>query len=144
MERGQTLSLDDLMPTPIIPAVVGGNGGGADLENILKVLEKVEKLLGNPVIQQVLVGILGGNQAPKAAIDRVDKMPAVEIVEKVVEKAPAGSIIPSSPTHAKLIHVFNKLPEAAIQSMIQQMGGEEAIMNFVGGLTSEESTDGKS
>jgi len=106
MNRGDILNLGDL----------GKMGAKAveegDMDKLLQLLDKADKLLSNPLVQ----GLLG----PKKPVYN-DAIPAVQIVEKV----PDGAVIPKSAIHGKLFSMMNKMEPEQLMALLSTYGGEE-------------------
>jgi hypothetical protein len=107
MNRGDVLDLGNL------GKAAGKAAAEGDIDKVIQLLDKVDKILGNPLVQQ----ILGIKQQPPYQSAAVE--PAVQIVEKV----PDGVIVPKSQVHAKLFSMANQMDEQQLMALLSQYGG---------------------
>ena len=116
MNRGDVLNLGDL----------GKMGSKAveegDMDKLLQLLDKADKLLNNPLVQGLL-----GTGPKKPMYNDAAPIPAVQIVEK----APEGAVIPKSEIHAKLFSMMNKMEDAQLMALLSNYGGEDVAKKVI-------------
>jgi len=110
MNRGDVLDLGNLGKAASDAAASG------DMDKVIQLLDKAEKILSNPFVQQ----LLGIKKEPP--YQNADVQQAVQIVEKV----PEGAIIPRTQVHAKLMAMMNQADEQQLMELIGQYGGDNA------------------
>ena len=111
MNRGDFLNLGDLGKAGAKAAADG------DIDKVIQLLDKADKILGNPLVQQFL-----NLKKPEPAYQNAVPEPAVQIIEKV----PEGAVVPKSEVHGKLFSMMNKLDASQLMSLLSQYGGEGA------------------
>jgi len=107
MNRGDILDLGNLGKT------VGKAAAEGDIDKVLALLDKADKLLNNPLIQ----GFLGMKSKPY-------QVPVT--APAVIEKVPDGAIIPASDVHAKIMRMMNRMDSDQLMGLLSQYGGENA------------------
>lgn len=102
--RGKTIPLGDL-----VRGVNEGGNATDDMDKLLNLLDKAEKLLNNPLVQQFL-GIRLQTQEPK-----------VEYVEKIPENA----LVPRSELHNKIFKTLNRMDDKQLVELFRKYGGKD-------------------
>lgn len=111
MNRGDVLDLGSL------GKAAGKAAEEGDLDKVLTLLDKADRLLNNPLVQ----GFLGiKNPEPPYQNAQPETAPAV------IEKIPDGAIMPASEVHAKLMRMMNKMDPAQLMGLLSHYGGEDA------------------
>lgn len=100
--RGKTISIGDLAAPDNAPS---------DMDNLLKLLDKADKLLNNPIVQQVL-GIKPQQPAPAPA--DYQPMPAL----------PELAIVARSQVHLRIFQTLNRFDENQLMAMLEKFGGQ--------------------
>lgn len=138
MNRGDVLDLGSL------GKAAGKAAEEGDIDKVLALLDKADKLLNNPLIQ----GFLGVKQpAPpyQAAERSSDSLPAIagrnaqlETAPAIIEKVPDGAIMPASEVHAKIMKMMNRMDPAQLMGLLSHYGGENASQIISGDHPSPE------
>lgn len=111
MNRGDVLDLGSL------GKAAGKAAEEGDIDKVLALLDKADKLLNNPLIQ----GFLGVKQpAPPYQNAQLETAPAI------IEKVPDGAIMPASEVHAKIMKMMNRMDPAQLMGLLSAYGGENA------------------
>ncbi len=111
MNRGDVLDLGSL------GKAAGKAAEEGDIDKVLALLDKADKLLNNPLIQ----GFLGTKQpVPPYQNAQPETAPAI------IEKVPDGAIMPASEVHAKIMKMMNRMDSAQLMGLLSQYGGEDA------------------
>lgn len=108
LEKGKVLDIGKLTTES-----AGGELG--DLDKVLKLLDKVDKLLGNPLVQQVL-----GIKAQQSQ-GYPHEPPSVPMPEASVMP---NTIVARSEVHRRIFETLNKLDENQIIGMLEKYGGQ--------------------
>lgn len=100
--RGKTISLGELAEE---------TASSSDMDNLLKLLDKADRLLNNPIVQQVL----GMKQQREPQPER-DYQPMPSL--------PELAIVARSPVHFRIYQMMNRVDENQLVAMIQKYGGQ--------------------
>jgi len=112
VNRGDVLDLGSL------GKAAGKAAEEGDIDKVLALLDKADKLLNNPLIQ----GFLGVKQpAPPYQAAQPETAPAI------IEKVPDGAIMPASEVHAKIMKMMNRMDPAQLMGLLSHYGGENAV-----------------
>ena len=111
VNRGDVLDLGSL------GKAAGKAAEEGDIDKVLALLDKADKLLNNPLIQ----GFLGTKQ-PVPPYQNAQPVTAPAIIEKV----PDGAIVPASEVHAKIMKMMNRMDPAQLMGLLSHYGGENA------------------
>jgi hypothetical protein len=112
VNRGDVLDLGSL------GKAAGKAAEEGDIDKVLALLDKADKLLNNPLIQ----GFLGTKQ-PVPPYQNAQPVTAPAIIEKV----PDGAIVPASEVHAKIMKMMNRMDPAQLMGLLSHYGGETVV-----------------
>jgi len=111
MIRGDVLDLGTL------GQAAGKAASEGDIDKVLSLLDKADKLLNNPLIQGFL-----GLKTPQPMHENAETVPVVQVVSEV----PKGAIVPTSEVHAKMYGMMQKMNAEQLMGLLSQYGGEDA------------------